>query len=500
MILMYRTLLGLIMLMASSMAFGLTEARLLSQSSSGRTVVFNLGVHDGIREGDYGVIAKQIRDQDIRDLRYVPAAKVKNIKVSTDSSIWIIYHVYDAELMINGQKYVVLTESNMLRGQRHPRIGKTSVVAPKGKGTQMTKLAVASDKDRLAKLDRNYQTLAKTHDQKMKSDNDIELVDLEEWEKARGQRYRSALYRSPHKDEFRRTYRLDTFHNMVGAYLERVNDPDFSYDKFYEEQMREGWSNEFRKKNTFDNEYDSFLYAQSLKKTEDARIYRSILEKGESWSEDFSDEELRNVLRMVSVVQEQERRVTVVSRPKRSSLTFEYGFIMNDTQTDRDTTHRRDRLSEIGLEYEVTPFLRHQTLERFTFTLGGKKTATAFDSEGANVDFDILTAAFGANWYPFHAPYVLYAPLFFVGAYVRSGYGTATTGNSDVGAKYSAFAFPGLRAGARFIFKNNVGLRIVGSMETLQLERNQVNSLGSELAESPSFVEGKINVGLSYSF
>lgn len=497
---MSRILVGLLLLLATTVGLALTEGRLLSQSSSGRTAVFNLGVHDGIQEGEYAVIVKQIRDNTFRDLRYVPAAKARSIKVTTESSIWILYHVYDAELLVRGQKFVVLTESHMLRGQRSPRIGKTTVVAPSGRGGDVARSAVASDKERMTKRGAEYNTIARPHQNKMKSDHDFEVIDLEEWEKARGQRYRSALYRSPNKEEFRRAYRLETFHNLVGSYLERVNHPDFSYDKFYDEQMRATGFNEFREKNVYDNEYDTYIHAESVKKTEDARIYRSILEKGESWSEDFSDEELRKMLRIVSVMQEQDRRETVVSRPMRNSLTFEYGLIMNDSQSDRDAGYRRNRLSEIGFDYEMTPFLRHGTLERFTLNAGGKRGATAFDSNGTNVDFDLYTGLLGANWYPFYAPYVQHAPLVFFGTFVRSGYGTANSPSRNVGARYSVFGFPGFRAGMRFILRNNVGLRIVGSMETLKLERSEVSGQGTELAESDSLVEGKLNVGLSYSF
>ena len=41
-------------------AWAVSEARLLNQSASGKTVVFNLGGLDGIRSGDYAVVVKQI--------------------------------------------------------------------------------------------------------------------------------------------------------------------------------------------------------------------------------------------------------------------------------------------------------------------------------------------------------------------------------------------------------------------------------------------------------
>lgn len=500
---MYRTLIGLVLLLASlgawANSYPMPEGRLLSQSKTGRTVVFDLGTHDGMKEGDYAIIVKQIRDLDTRDLRFIPAAKARNIKVSTDSSIWIIYHIYDGELMVNKQKYMVLTESNMLRGRRDLEIARTTLVGPKGKIKDTAIDGVTEDKNKLAKLKSAYQTSSETHQQTEKSNNDFELLDLEEWEKAKGERYRVALYRSPHKEEFRRSYRLDQFHKMVASYLVKVNEPNFSYDRFYDEQMRASFSNEFRQRSNV-SEYENFLKNQALKRHEDARIYRSILEKGESWSEDFSDEELRVVLNNVSVLQEQDRRKIVVSKPLRHVFVGEYGMILNDSQTDRDTTYRRRGLREFAADYEATPFLRHALLERFTVNGTGRITSSAYDNDGRNVDLDMMTVSLGINWYPVHPPYTIKAPLFFLGTYLRSGYARVESPVTKEGAKYGVLSVPAFRAGLRYTFQNNFGLRILASMETLKMERYEVNQFGSSLPDRETLVEGKLGIGITYSF
>jgi hypothetical protein len=147
----------------------------------------------------------------------------------------------------------------------------------------------------------------------------------------------------------------------------------------------------------------------------------------------------------------------------------------------------------------MVPFLRHATLERFTFNLGAKNTLTAFDANGINTDFEVRTAAAGLNWYPRFAPYTVQAILPFFGLYVRSGYGTAET-ISGQGARYTVFSIPGYRGGLRYLFRNNVGLRIQASMETLKLERYQVNTFSSDMPESETLVEGKLLIGMSYPY
>ena len=81
------TVYAILLIVIALPAWGLTEARLLNQSTSGQTVVFNLGIHDGVKSGDYAVIVKQIRSLDDRDLRLVPVAKARNVKINSDSSL-----------------------------------------------------------------------------------------------------------------------------------------------------------------------------------------------------------------------------------------------------------------------------------------------------------------------------------------------------------------------------------------------------------------------------
>ncbi|MGE3610194.1 MAG: hypothetical protein AB7I27_11445 [Bacteriovoracaceae bacterium] len=494
---MMKLVITLLLLIVIKSAFALTEARLLSQSSSGNTALFNVGPQDGIREGDYGVILKEIRPQDSRDLRVVPVARARNIKVTQDSSIWILFKIDDPELLVKGDKYLVLSESTLLSGRRDPRIGKVTVITPQDKQVENTLNALSDDKDRLSKLKNNYQVIDPVHKKEERSDSDATLVDVEGWEKLHSSRHRTALYKGPNQEEFRRSLRLSTFEKLVTAYVKKVNDPNFNYDNFYQNQMRSEFSNEFRKKTNFETEYESFLHKQALKTSADAKLYRSLLEKGEGWSEDFSDEELGVVLKEVSVLQEKDRRELVMARPKRYSLIGEYGMALTDSQNSRDT--KRDSLYSVNLDFEAIPFLGHETLERFTLNTALRSNKSAFQASDKNISFDEYSAALGVNWYPLMMPSTYDAPIIFLGTYVRTGTGSAKN-TSGQKANYTVLAVPGFRLGLKYFLRNNFGLRIVASMETLQLERYESSTTDNTMPQRTTLVEGKVGFGLGYSF
>jgi hypothetical protein len=480
--------------------WGLSEARLLGMSSSGQTALFNLGIHDGVKDGDYAVIVKEIRDIKTRDLRLLPVAKARNIKISTVNSVWILFKTYNSELLKRGDRYIILSESQMLNGRRDPILSRLSVITDKDKVAMQTGEALADDKDRLSKLKNQYPEIATVHEKEIRTDKDVEIVDVEGWRLYKNEKHRTSLYKSPHAKDFQRELRLNTFEKMVTAYLQKVNEPNFSYDAFYDEQKKVQFMNEFRDRSNFSTEYESFLSFQSQKVVADARLYRSILEKGETWSEDFSDDELAGVLKQVSVLQEKDRRHYVMADPTRYAVFLGYGMPISDEQTQKDASYRRDSRYALDLDFEGTPILKHEVLERFTLNATLRLNKSAMESGGYNADVNETSATVGMNWYPLYAPHAIESPAFFLGTYIRSGTASVQAPTINEKANYTVLSLPGFRAGMRYNFKNNLGLRIALSMETLSLDRYEQNKLNSKLPDSASLAEGKMNFAFAYTF
>lgn len=479
-------------------AWSLSGARLVGLSKSKQTVIFNLGLYDGVKDGDYAVIIKQIQPLGAKGLRLVPVARGRNIKINANNSVWILFKLMDEELLVKGEKYLLLSESHMLSGRRDPRFGRISVVTNEEDVVREVHATLSDDQDRLSKLKHQYPELVPLHGKEHKSDKDIDIVDVEKWGKHKSERYRSPLYKSPHQDEFRRELRLQSFEKLVTAYLKKVNDPNFNYHQFYEEQMKS--ESGMRVRSSFSTEYEEFLALKAKKKAEDARLYRSLLEKGESWSEDFSDEELKLVLNQISVLQEKDRRNYIVQDQKRFCSSINYGMNITDAQSDSDTTYRRSGLYSLEFDFEGVPIFGHPTLERFSLNGGVRLNKSAMEAGGSNTSLDEISGVFGLNWYPVYSPSVVEAPTVFMGAYLRSGTATVEAPEVDQKANYTLLSVPGFRAGMRYNFKNKFGLRVALTMESLNLYRYEQSSLTTILPEKATLFETKMNFGLAYSF
>ena len=498
---MLRTMVFAISLIViASQAFALTEARLLNQSRSGQTVVFNIGFLDGMKQGDYAVVVKQIKSLDSRDLRLVPVAKARNIKLGAYSSVWILYRIYDQDLLVKGDKFNVLSETFMLRGRKEPLLGRITLVNQKKSIVPQTQDFLSDDKDRISKIGYKYEQIAPTHTSKPITKTDADLVDVEVWEQNKESRYRSSLYKGPNKEEWNKQLRLATFEKLVTAYIQRVNDPDFNYDSFYEKQKKSQFANEFVARSDYQSEYGKFLRRESVKSNADAKLYRSILERGESWSEDYSDEELRQVLGQVSVLQEKDRRDWVVLKPTRYLVALDYGSYLSNSQTDKDPRYARDNRYSMEGDFEFTPILKHPDLERFTLNGTFRLNHNAFEASSLNADLDEYSVSMGANWYPHKAPYTVETPVFLIGTYLRAGYARAHAPTVAERANYTLLSFPGIRTGFKYLMRNNFGIRLLLSLETLKLDRYEVSKFNSILPETTNLVESKLSFGLAYAF
>lgn len=283
-------------LFCTSRIFAQVESRLLSQSPTGQTAVFNVGKFDKVFEGDEAVILKNVVPLESKALRVVPVAKARCIKTNSHGSIWILYQISESELLIPGDKFLIMTDTNSLNGQKNPEIGRSTIVSSSNQVEEDVKSFLNDEKDAIAKKSDEYESLGTMHSQEIKSDHDTTMIDVDEWKRSKNLKYRSAIYKSTSKQRFVRSYRLEKFYQLVTDYLNRINDPEFNYEKFFADQMRDASSNEFRNKSYFNSEYENFLYNKSRKSGVEVKLYQSLLKKGEAWSEDFSDEELRQLL------------------------------------------------------------------------------------------------------------------------------------------------------------------------------------------------------------
>lgn len=488
------------LLLFASAVYAQVEVRLLRQSASGQTLIFNIGHLEGIKTGEFAAILKPIRDPQAADLKMVPVGKARSIKVNYESSIWIVYKVFDGELLVPGDKFELLTESKVLSGRRDYSVSRTEVVGDKRNINKDVYEALEGDRERLTKLGNKYQDDRKIHGPEDRFETDFNMVDVSVWEKERGMAFKSHLYRGPHREQFRRMMRIETFEKLIAQYLRKVNDPKFSYNAFYEEQKKDSHTGFSREKGNFMTEYDKFLLAQSKEKHKEAEVYRAMLARGEAWSDDFSDEELQTMLGRVAKIEENIRREKLLERAFRHQLSLSSGLGLYNNETENDSNHSRGQAREFELGYEFFPFAKVDKWQNWTFAASARTNATSLSHDDYNIESDEYSASLGVNFYPWSPPQVVNSILPFIGTYARIGRTNLTLPATGDEGKYSLNALPGILVGVKFQFSSGLYFRLKSHIEKQTVEVIKTDYLGSSLPDRADLVDAKLGLGIGYAF
>lgn len=487
---------------ASAQSGGIAEARLLSKSTSGKTVLLNVGDLEKIRVGDHGVIMRRIAEQDAPAMRLIPIARGRIVRTGPTRSLWYLYDIKDTTQLIMRDRYIVTTEGLMLQGRRRLENDRQRVVELKAKVPQTMNEKKAGEPDALAYRKDEYAKISRQH--KLGEDwaKDGVLYDVDEWvsvDRAGKQQFAKALWRSPHESDFATQKRLETFEKVVSDYLLRANDPAFNYGDFYSDQTRDS-SGLFRLKNNALSVTEEIRERETKQQSDNVQAFRKILERGDGWSADFSDEELGTMLNKVGVNYEQERRRSASYESFTTQAAFLGGLNALDNENRADPDNARTAKFSLEAQYEWFPLHRDPILRQFSLIGSGRYVLDGVSVGQLNAQTEEYSFGAAGAWHFLHSPFAMDRNIPFVSLGVRSGVATLRLPDAGDKANYGVFSFPQLAAGIKYNRRRGIGFKASVSVEKLLFEQSSSNRPGGNLPSRLELLEGRLNLGVTKFF
>lgn len=478
---------------------GLAEARLLSKSSSGQSVLFNIGELDSVKVGDFGVIMRRISEQDKIAIRVIPVASARVIRVSKNRSLWFLFDIKDTTQLILRDSYIVTTETMSLNGRRTLENTRLTVIDNKEDLPGNLANKKEGDKDLLSLRKEDYELVKNTHKLGESWEKDGQLFDANEWvavDKAGQQKYAKGLWRSPYEKDFAEQKRLETFHKIVVNYLTRVNDPTFNYGDFYFEQTKD-YTGEFRQAGVAQTKYQEFLEEEKRKVSKETELYQELLDKGQAWSADYSDEELSDLLNRVGIVYERDRRRTATVRTYnwQSFGSVSFNLLDNENRADSENARKAKLGIEVGAEW--FPAARHDDLQKFSLWSSVRYVEDGVSIGNLNARSQEYSLSLGVTWHPFETPFSIDRNVPFIGVGFRTGVTNLSTPSTRDEANYYLLSFPVIVGGLKYSFRSGLGLRVAMSVEKLTLEQTEANREVSSLPTRQDILDGRVNFGLT---
>lgn len=481
--------------------------KVLQVSSSGKTILVNKGAIDTVNPEDFGVLLVQKEEKNKQDdlyyTVYKPVAKLKAIKVLNDKSIWIAYKTFIPDSLIKGAKLLLFSESALLEGRTKLKINNKKLITNKNKADNSIKETIIDDGNFLSHQESKYYEGYDVHSKEMHTDKDVTLVDVNVWKEKNipGDLTYEGFYKSPYAEQFADRKRVHRFEKMVVSFMRKYNDPKFTLKDLYSEQKRLEDGDDTIKAQSltanFFNEYQRNL--DERRKRED-KFYKDLLAKGESWSDEYSDEELSELMYNVGVIREKERRNSVAAQRYDYQVYGSFGlnFINNENLKDRNNTQQSKYDFEIGLEYYFLK--KFESLRNFAVEASVRRSEDAFTTGTFNAVSTEYSGAFHFNWYPFTSPNTIESNIVYFGLTMRYGLMRASIPSLNEEANYQVYTFPGFKGGIKYNFNNGFGGRLAFGLEQINLEREVRSFDGGQLPDRLSFLEGKMSFALSKFF
>lgn len=469
-------------------------------AKSGKTVGIKTGELDGISNNDYGVLVQKKSFED-GQIIYKPVAKLRAVKVFKKESIWVIYRIFLPEEIKNGRGLFLFSESKMLQGRKKIDLKRNKIF------TQTENIKEIEDfyleGDTLRKKVEEYSKLQKLHSKEKFYDQDVELLDVEKFKANDDElstRTTKVLYHSPYSKSFRQSKRVETFEKMLVAFLNKYNNPSFDYDDFYKEQTRSRTVGDFTDKRVSSN-YAKLFEENLLKKANKEReFYQNVIAKGDRWSEDYSDDELTELLKNMSIVRERKRRRDLYNSNYNSQAYASVGFNLINNENSQDTETRQTTKADFEISYESYLFKKVKSLESLSLEVSGRRATDGFYGGELNLKSTEISAAVHVNWYPFLVPTILERNIVYVGSHLR--YGRSRVQNDSFGEEgnYQIYSFPGLRLGVKYNFEQGFGARLFFNYENITVSRIIKSADEGNLPDRSSYLEGKLAFGISKLF
>lgn len=484
-------------LISSAYSFDDATVKVVDVSKSGKTFYLNKGSNSIIKDDDFGVLVKKVKIAPEKFV-YRPVAKIKAVRVFGTDSIWISYKEFIKGEIKKGNKLLLFSETKLLQGKTKLRFSRTNLVVNKNQENEVADFLLEGDS--LAKKKDDYKVLDVGHKKDKDYKTDINLVDLSKYDNrvSDGRLYIEGIYQSPHSEDFAQRIRVQSFEKMVVAILNKYNDPTYNYETFYKEQER-GETGIVPEKQIYSDLRETIDYDYNQKVKQQEQFYRSFKKKGELWSEDFSDQELSEMLTNLSVAQEAERRqsLSLYKYNYQYYLSLGMNLINNENLKDYETTEQSKYDTEFSIEGYF--FKTFESLKRYTFEVSARRAKDAYYGGTLNVKSTEYSMAGHFNWYPFALPSSLEKNIVYLGMHFR--YGLARLSNIGTGEEgnYQVSSVPGFRAGLKYNFKNSFGFRMFMNYERIKSNRIENSGLGN-MPDRAFYTEGKLAFSLSKLF
>lgn len=446
----YRILPLLLILLSTALFATPRVVKVIGVTSTGMSIIVDLGSIDGIRPADMGVF---FSEDTIGTRTPLEVAKGEAVKVYSDYSFWSLAKIRDVKQIQKGATLGLICESEVRKGRRKYRIHKSSIVlTPK----QNAKDHLQDQKNDFpsefvrgkGEFVESYNGVTKTnmikaHDYENTSyfewvDGELATVDGIE-EKVRF-KVQKKYPRLKTKKDVERKMRDEIFESYVESAMYQNRDDVIDISR-----IEKGSSGQF------ENTFDSYVYHTKKKKEISGLALQKIKRDGPLWSTGMNDHELRRYVIDSGLQSEVKRRERVMKDKLDHEFQFRYS---QGVITSAGAAGEKENMTakHLMLGYEV--YLRRvsRSLDRFSFGLHLESGVGYYENNGLNLRAEEFSGRGELAYYFLRPPTTLHKIVPFISMGMKLGFATISNSYLSNSYIYQVRSLPTVNLGLKYRF------------------------------------------------
>ncbi|MGB0452825.1 MAG: hypothetical protein ACPGJV_03850 [Bacteriovoracaceae bacterium] len=443
-------------------ALELWGAKVLNISESGKTMKVAVGHLDGVRPGTYAKVFRQTGTKNNPKLHLVGTAEV--VQSRPRSSFWYFERMDHAALIEEGNSIKIATLKRSLKG-RTLKVSSRKVILPEGKSVKRYIL----DEDQGMPSELVFKSKDYSEDKgviRTSIDRNEHMIarNFEVWQRKQGIEYideylndvnlkKSTDQANPiDVADIERRENKKIFNSTIDGVQDKMNKLEFGVTGLYKEQEKDEQISQVTKKVQLENVYEKKIRERREARHVGPYALERIRRRGDRWSSDMNDEELRRFFVQSGIEKERRRQELALDRRAGNEILLRMTTaLVANTAVDDSNNQGMDYALSLGYEYHLsrTSF----DIKKWTIELQAEIGLRYYDIGGLNGKFNERSFLGVLNYYFYNRPDQVRKYLIYAGLGLRRGEATMSNPNLTRDYNYQLVTLPTTQIGLKYRFQ-----------------------------------------------
>jgi hypothetical protein len=297
------------------------------------------------------------------------------------------------------------------------------------------------------------------------------------------------------------------FETMSEHYLKQANNMAFGIKGFYKDQEKIAGLPDVSAKSSENSFYEELKERKKHEGDLNPHVLAKYKRDGNMWSADMDDSTLRKYFIQTGIDKEAKRRALALSELDGNEILVHASFGVNSHSNTSDPNNQGSANS-FGIAYDLHLSRTSANLKNWSLQFVLDKETNHYDTGIFNAQSSELSYGFYVNYYFHNNPTTLNDFILLVGAGVKNGNATLSSGNFSQEYSYQVITAPALQFMTKYRFRSgdltedniNAGLSLNFGVSADMKNLSAVDTVSEDINSKFSVTDLKYTLGMSVYF